>query len=130
MGLSTSEGGVSAEIDVAKNVASKTEPDLNILLTQASPLRWPFVNVENGALERFRIYCGEGVVGHLGWGRVIAHRDLSGNLLLACELYCYRLLPVASTTLLVHLTTIAPPCSSFLGRPIFTVRSRTNPKIL
>ena len=77
---------MSAEIDVAKNVASKTEPDLNILLTQASPLRWPFVYVENGALERFRIYCGEGVVGHLGWGRVIAHRDLSGNLLLACEL--------------------------------------------
>ena len=62
-----------------------------ILLTQASPLRWPFVNVENGGLERFRIYCGEGVVGHLGWGRVIAHRDLSGNLLLACELYCYCL---------------------------------------
>ena len=106
-----------------------------ILLTQASPLRWPFVNVENGGLERFRIYCGEGVVGHLGWGRVIAHRDLSGNLLLACELYC--LLPIAIAYCLLPrplflctMTTIAPPCSSFLGRPIFTVRSRTNPKIL
>ena len=52
---------------------------MNILSTQASPWRWPFVNVENGALERFRIYCGEGVVGHLGL--VSGHRSSWGELL-------------------------------------------------